>query len=56
MILSIDEVEQRFYQNLPVNDDDMVEIPYVINNETSFGTRSEPASVHYEMLKYVAEH
>ena len=54
-MISVAEVEDRFYSNLPVREDEMVEIPFV-NNDGSFGFRSEPAQVYYDMLKYMTEH
>ena len=54
-MLTVDAVEQRFYQKTGVRDDEMVIIPFV-NNDGSFGSRIEPANVYYDMLKYVSEH
>ena len=54
-MISVAEVEDRFYSNLPVREDEMVIIPFA-NNDGTFGVRSEPAQVYYDMLKYMTEH
>lgn len=56
MILSVDEVEERFYSNLPVREDEMVEVPFVINDGITMGRRVEPAKVYYDMLRYASLH
>ena len=51
-MISVAEVEDRFYSNLPVREDEMVIIPFA-NNDGTFGVRSEPCA---GLLRYAKIH